>query len=289
MNKIFDCHTHIDLKSQSKEKYQLIMDTMGIEKTIIMPDPFIKEIKCNNDLNHFVAFDDRDNQLIARCEQCKCIIYTGEDPYKNYNEQLIDLFNNTNYFPFLIIALAKSTINSSVQYFIESKKSMFYGFKIYTGLCYNDLNYIGSIDCDLPLLIHTGVKNNQNPMGMIKFLEKYKGKIVMSHFCRLHYEFLKIIKNLDNVFIDTSPAAYIFNRYIIEKREGGLFCKKDISDVKDLYYRLIECIGIDKIIFGTDYPYSNIETELSVINTLDITKDEYLKLTRKNFLKFLEK
>ena len=289
MNTIFDCHTHIDLDLETREDYENNMSLTGIEKTIIMCNPFIKEIRCQKNASHYVAFNDEQNCLVARCEQCNSIVYTGDDPYRSYNENLMDSFQNTNFYPFLMLAMSSSTIYNNIAYYTQNYNGKFYGFKLYTGLSANALDYIAKLETDYPLLIHTGIQDNQNPIGMLKFVENYKGKIIFAHFCRLHYDFLKIINNYDNIFVDTSPAFYLFNRYIVNGHNGGLFKKENIRQPSDLYHELLQNIGIDKVVFGSDYPFSEIKNETSVLQSLGINEDDYMKLTRKNFQRFLEK
>ena len=76
--------------------------------------------------------------------------------------------------------------------------------------------------------------------------------------------------------------------YLSNEKKCGLFDYNNISCPEDLYYKAIELYGIDKIIFGSDYPFSNLSDEISLLNNLKLSDDEYKKIAYKNLMKVLK-
>lgn len=178
-------------------------------------------------------------------------------------------------------------VNNTIKDEIEMYCKSVYGLKIYTGLSEKKLNELEEFEYELPLLIHTGIQQNQNPKYMIEFLKKYKGYVILAHYARFCPETVDFIKNSSNIFIDTSPSNYLYKKFVKNQKKGGLFDKSDIISPESLYYKAIELYGIDKIIFGTDYPFSSREDEIDILNNLKLSNDEIDSITYKNIKKVL--
>lgn len=56
---------------------------------------------------------------------------------------------------------------------------------------------------------------------------------------------------------------------------------------ESFYYKAFELYGADKIIFGTDFPFSDRKKEIELLNSLRISEDEYDKITFKNIKKVM--
>ena len=282
---IIDAHSHIRVDNDFEKNFQKYMENLklcNISKAIVSIDPFVAEFKCTKDYYHFVSINDNYSNLRTYCHTCKKETLYDYDPFEKYNEKLLST-NNDYLLPFLMLPV----VNNKIKEEIEKYKKNICGLKIYTGLSEKVLDDLSEFNYDLPLLIHTGIQHNQNPKYMIDFLKKYKGYIILAHFARFCPEVIDIIKNSSNIFVDTSPAVYLFNNYISVQRKGGLFEKDGINLPSSLYYKAIEKFGIDKMIFGTDYPFSNRQSEIEILQNLKISATEYEKLASGNIRKIL--
>ena len=282
---IVDAHSHIRVDNNFKKNFKDYMEDLklcNISKAIVSIDPFISELKCNKDYYHFVSINDNNRELRTYCHSCKKETSYDYDPFEKYNEKLLSI-KNDYLLPFLMLPV----VNNKIKEEIEKYKKCIFGLKLYTGLSEKVLDDLEDFDYDLPLLIHTGIQHNQNPKYMIKFLKKYKGYVILAHFARFCPEVIDIIKNSPNIFVDTSPEINLFNNYISVKLKGGLFDKDGITSPSSLYYKAFEKFGIDKIIFGTDYPFSNRQSEVELLQNLKISNTEYEKLTSENVRKIL--
>ena len=80
----------------------------------------------------------------------------------------------------------------------------------------------------------------------------------------------------------------MYERYIKNGHKGGFFDKSNISKVEDLYYEIIDKLGVDKLLWGSDFPFANISEELSVINNLNLSKEEKQKILYTNACEFVD-
>lgn len=294
---IIDAHCHIKCDNDFQSnlfKLKTSMIKNGIKKSILFIDPFVDEFKCpNSSLEnfHYCHVTDKldliDN-LSIMCDTCSKIIYNGEDPFNVYNRKLFDALDDSSFYLFLTLSLSNKTINRNINEFHYLYGEKLKGLKLYTGLSDLVLNDLIELKSDLPLIIHTGKAYNQNPENMIEFLKKYKGYVILAHYARFCPHIVDIIKNYDNIYVDTSPSYYIYNNYINRDKKCGLFDYANISQPEDLYYKAIDLYGIDKVIFGSDYPFSNLSDEISLLNNLKLSDDEYKKIAYKNLMKVLK-
>lgn len=282
---IIDAHSHIRVDEKYEKnlaEYILSMKRCNISKAIVSIDPFVKEFKCNKDFFHYVSINDIENNLRTYCHSCHSSNVYYEDPFQKYNK-IIASINISNIFPFLMLPVVNNKIKDEINNF----KDYIFGLKLYTGLSEKTLNDLTDFNYDLPLLIHTGTQKNQNPKYMLEFLKKYKGYIILAHYARFCPEVTDLIKNSENVFVDTSPTMYLYKNYVESQRKGGLFSKEDLISPESFYYKAFELYGVDKIIFGTDYPFSDRKKEIELLNSLRISEDEYDKITFKNIKKVM--
>ena len=293
MNEIFDSHAHINIDrnfSNAMLNFQNSMHENQISKSLIFIDPFAKEFDCENGKNHYVCVKNHQNEeLQTFCTKCEEQVYHGNDPYICYNNVLLNSINDENVFPFVTLSVSGNTMSKTIKYYEEFYKYRFFGFKIYTGLSSIKLDSIEQINSDLPVIIHTGFQPNQNPKYMFEFLRKYNGPIVLAHFARFEPNTIKLINSMDNIYIDTSPAFYLYNRYILNKHEGGLLDRTGLDSPESFYYRILDMVGADKVIFGTDYPFSDRKTEIGVLKNLKLSVSEYEKITHENIQRILRR
>lgn len=291
-----DSHCHIRCDGNFEEnltELKKIMKKNNIDKSVLFIDPFISKFECSKSSEncfHYCHVTDKlnkKNELAILCSKCNDILYSGTDPYNYYNKKLFDSINDSSFYLFLMLSISNITMDNTIQKFKYLYGNKIRGLKLYTGLSDLILNDVNLFDYDLPLLIHTGKADNQNPKNMINFLKKYKGYIILAHYARFSPEIVDLIKQSDNIYIDTSPASYIFNMYLIGEKKRGLFDYKNIYKPEDLYYKALDLYGVDKLVFGSDYPFSEMDDEIKIIKNLILTESEYNKITNGNIMKIL--
>lgn len=282
---IIDAHSHVKIDENFITNINssiLSMKNSEIDKCVVSIDPFVKELKCDKDFYHFVSINDYNDSLKTHCHQCDKEFVYNEDPFQKYNKILLDNLNEF-FIPFLTLPV----VNNFIKDEIKNYQDYIYGLKIYTGLSEKTLDELQDFNFDFPLLIHTGMQNNQNPKNMLKFLKKYRGQIILAHYARFCPEVLDIIQHSPNIYIDTSPTIYLFKNYILNFKRGGLFDKRNINVPEDIYYKALELYGVDKIIFGTDYPFSDRLEEMNLIKKINLSKNDFEKITYGNIKKVL--
>lgn len=295
---LIDAHCHISCNGDfNKNIFELKKDMKrnNISKAVLFIDPFVNEFTCSKESKdnfHYCHVSDTangNNNLSIICDECNSQIYYGNDPYNLYNKKLFEEVNDNMFYLFLMLSVSNNTMNINVEEFKSMYGDRLCGLKLYTGLSDVTLNNIKNFNTDLPLLLHTGKAYNQNPKNMIDFLKSYRGYIILAHYARFCPEIIDLVKNYDNIYIDTSPSAYIYNNYINRVKKRGLFDYENINKPEDLYYKALELYGVDKLIFGSDYPFSNLDEEIQLLNNVNLTKNEYEKITNKNIMKVLRR
>ncbi len=106
------------------------------------------------------------------------------------------------------------------------------------------------------------------PKKMEKALSWFSSPVIAAHFGGLGYpqEVLDRLCQKD-LYFDTSFAHGIMPKYYAQK--------------------IIEKHGADKMLFGTDSPWHTAKTELKLLETLEISKADWEKITHKNAEKLL--
>lgn len=279
----YDMHSHIvnGVLDPIKEKRKL-----GINKSLVCIAPFVDELKCDENNNHYCYVDSSKNgEMIVHCLECDKDIRTSPDIFFNANDKLFEKVKNIqDLYYFATLPVMRFGMNDLAEKYIKLYKSALKGLKLYTGLSKSTLNDSEFLECDLPLLIHTGFFENQKPSNMIDFLKYYRGKIILAHFCRLDVDTIRKIGQQENIFFDVSPAFEMFERY---KRKNILLYEGKINDVNEMYKILINLVGSDKILWGSDYPYSQIDMELQCLlnsELSDVEKEKILSINPKRFL-----
>ena len=130
------------------------------------------------------------------------------------------------------------------------------------------------IEGRLPLLMHMGDENNESatPKRLIRMLENFpKMTVIAAHmggYKELDEARKYIIGNDKyDIYVDTSSSIRFYE--------------------PELATELIRNHGADKVLFGTDYPLSLHEYELSVFDKLSLTDDEAEKGLWKNAYRVL--
>lgn len=295
---MFDAHSHITITKDKEKNVKNINDYIknmvlnGINESIVTVDPFIDEIKCPTNNNHYVKMKDgnKKGHIICKCTNCQKIVYEGLDPYIKYNNYLIDLlskYDNIHVYP--VISVTNTSMQWLIDYYKDRLGEKLPGIKAYTGLSSYSLDDLNPVVCDVPMLVHAGTYPNQNPKNMINFIKNYNGLFQIAHLAALELDTIEKLKNIDNVLIDISPAYYIYNYYVVNNNNGGIFNKEKIKSVDNMYELLLSKFLLSKIVWGSDVPYSNQSEELSsILNSKIFSKNEkekILSLNMKGLLK----
>lgn len=287
MEKIFDAHSHILFSDGVDESFVKEHLVSGVTEGIVMACPFISEITCNHDERHYTCIRNNDGEDMVYCTKCNHFIRNGNLIYRKYNLDVITSIEkinaayHTKFYPFVTSASSNRMLQDEFEFFSSQYKNCFFGIKIYTGLSFHTLNEI-HFNAPIPLLIHTGGFENQKPKNMIDFLLNYEGPILLAHFARFDKETIEILKGKPNIYFDSSPAVEMFDRFYKNKHRELNFNSPD-----DLYYEALNLIGAKRLLWGSDYPYSNVSRELEIINRLHLTPSEKRDILYNNAIRFL--
>jgi len=134
---------------------------------------------------------------------------------------------------------------------------------------------------DIPVLIHTsGIVKGIDPIKSANIIQKFPNvNFIMGHSYKAHYgihssdsndsssafgEILKLAHEQKNVYFETSflPTAYL--------------------------EELIEKIGVNQVVFGSDSPYGDPCWEKLTIEALDIPESEKIKISKTNITRLIE-
>lgn len=127
------------------------------------------------------------------------------------------------------------------------------------------------IKLDLPILFHMGDRNfdRTSPRRLAWLLDKYP-------------EMTAIGAHLGGVFMWDESIEYLVGKNLYMDTSSTLH---ELEPEKFMY--IVRTHGIDKILFGTDYPLSDYELEHEHFKSLDFTDEELAKILGENAYKLL--
>jgi hypothetical protein len=120
----------------------------------------------------------------------------------------------------------------------------------------------------LPVFVHTNESKDYSTLGKISELaKKVNVPVVAVHSGSVTKTFFKLddYSFSNNVYFETSGIQY------------AVILKK-----------IYEMVGANKIIFGSDYPFGDPRVPLAMIDTLNLSKQEYNLVTKENIKKILK-
>ena len=125
---------------------------------------------------------------------------------------------------------------------------------------------------NVPLMVHCGDfrYNYSNPEQLKPFLEKFPDLLVIgAHFAgwSVWQEATEKLAGTPNLVVDLSSSLY------------------DLSP--ETAVKLIHAYGADKVLWGTDYPMWESESEMEYFNKLDLTDEERNMILYENAAKIL--
>ncbi len=126
---------------------------------------------------------------------------------------------------------------------------------------------------DLPILMHTGDNryDNSNPNRLFPIMDIYTNLIVIGAHLggwSLWETASEKLFELPNLYVDTSSSFYAINH--------------------DTAKKIIDRYGVDKVVFGTDYPMWKQEDEINFLLSLGYSDDDLKKIFHDNILKILK-
>lgn len=131
--------------------------------------------------------------------------------------------------------------------------------------------YEQAIQLQLPVLFHLGdrTSDRSSPERMARILERYPEMIVIGAHLGGVFSWDDSLKYLigKNLYMDTSSVFEFLD--------------------KKIALRMMRKHGIDKLLFGTDFPISLHQPEIDHINSLALTADEKEMIFHKNAEKLL--
>jgi predicted TIM-barrel fold metal-dependent hydrolase len=281
---LIDAHTSIGMDFWRKKvnKFPCKMDTTtllklmkknGIEKSIILPAPTNKMLVCPNQScqkrNKFlILFKSFEKYYILKCPICGSKVIIKNDPYNGKNKTILKASKKYKgrFIPFIALDIRSPQAPKNLQKFLKTEK--FFGVKIFS-LTVFPHNFLKLMDTEfmdianensLTLMFHSGIDYSSNPIYLVPLIKKYKNvNFIIAHCARFHKSFLKEIRKKRNVFVETSLINLLsrgslkyFSEFLNQEEKGA------IKTVKGAYEFLIEQIGREKVLFGTDIPAIDI-------------------------------
>lgn len=298
---MIDSHVSVILNSKcysNKKDYTLSscqreMISSKIKHAVVIVNPAIKAIFCKQDNNHKVRFEyvKSTNKIRVVCLNCKQIVYFGENPYRKLNEELITEVDRRDreFFPIVFLPLIPEIIEEEIKYFETKYKGSFFGYKLQPSLSNREILEIEKFDSNLAIFIHSGKDPVADPLKTVSFASKYSGDIVISHFAKFNKEVFLAVNNLNNLYIDTSPASIMFNA--IKRFPELLFDTNFLGNIKDtqsLYRKIVEIVNERKIVYGSDYPVSSIYKESKILLESNLKEETIKNITENNILRILK-
>ena len=122
----------------------------------------------------------------------------------------------------------------------------------------------------VPILMHAGDKryDRSNPNRILPVVKKFPSlTFVAAHLggWSVWQEAAKELKGLDNLYVDSSSSSAFLE--------------------KDEMKRIIDSYGTDKVLFGTDYPMWQADSEIEYLLSLGYSESEYENIFAKNAIR----
>ena len=128
-----------------------------------------------------------------------------------------------------------------------------------------------AIEKNIPIMVHTDMSDEANPINIIKLASKYSElRVCAAHCAHFDLKFWEKLKYCPNVFVDTSPFLRICH-------DTGRMDDKKEKIVVDYYHpvevvKMIYALAPKQIMWGTDVPYNRFVDEDVVIQYYDDKK-----------------
>jgi predicted TIM-barrel fold metal-dependent hydrolase len=302
---LFDSHTHIGPDFYSKVKgnlYQTFyvedliqaMEKDNVKKAIVMPGVTTRSIicpkykTCDNLNKPPILLKQGKTSYTLQCPVCETTWEVKRNPYIRKNDLLIKAATKypKRLFPFPIIDPRYPKSSEYLERLVTT--SDIRGIKIHlVATFYDPKELIGSE------LIHIVEDNDLSVLfdpfqfrfshDILKVATSHpKAKFIIAHCAGLDEEVLKKIRQLENVYVDTSVASQFYDR----AKSRGTF--RLVDSAQTVYELLIHCIGTDKLIFGTDFPITDYSEQIETFRKLNFDTPTLERIGYKNIEEFLD-
>lgn len=188
--------------------------------------------------------------------------FDRENPYSLSNRYILYSSQKSNgrFIPYMFVHPFLDTKKE-----VESFSNSFYGFKIYCqagDYDYNTLNESSIADYVFgqkkPVVVHTSRTSKSRPLSLLDVVESFpETPFHFAHCGRLFEYDLETLATRNNVYIDISPLATMCSKpkFFVseEKRKPQI----DIQDPKSVLKYLNNVFGKEKVLWGSDAPWSN--------------------------------
>ena len=307
---IINSHVHLNTSNDyffyndyCLKRFKEEMDETGIDITLPCLNPKVSKLRCYNDCSFFCNGKVNYNLQNCSCKQpmrhrpcvtseggmyklycktCGKIILISEvDPLRYINIELIEQTKKyrNRIKPILYLSLCEATLQKEIEFFEINYKGEYVGYKFHPWTDQVSIKNF-KIETDLPILIHTGMRDLESSKNVILFSKFNKNnKIIITHAAQLKESILKQIASSENLYIDCCPAMFLY-----KNKQSCLEYSDDILSPEDIFYKVMKFIPSEKILFGTDSPWGNSKDELQIINNLNITKQEKDNILFRNAL-----
>lgn len=289
--KIFDGHIHLD-DSYDVDNLLFDMKLNNVSGAIVMPNPIDpdifspsqtdvslsgKRVKFTRDGKHFY-FEHAKEQKLNGGD-------ISPDYFYNLNKTLIEKCQDVDtIFPFVLLPCNLELANETLERIEHDYKGKFFGIKFHPNSYSFAINKAGfnpkNFPYKYPVIIHTGISQYDRPDYALKFAQQYQGNVCLAHCARFDEQVLQKIKQMPNVYIDISPSYYLsrVSNGQTQKVYDGDSLKGKTEE--ELITHLIDVVGEDKILAGSDAPFGSIQELKELAETLPISE----KLKQKIFV-----
>lgn len=298
---IINSHVHVNTKGiyfyYPEYNFQRFLEEMrenNIDIAFPALNPKVELFRCSNELmnssgtqhfsKHRIQVVSKNNMLVLQCKTCGTVNYAAvADPLREHNKELISITApyRANIKPLIYILLCKSTIQKEIDFWEKNYPNDFSGFKLHP---WNDQVNVADfkLRSNKPFLIHTGIRKLESAKNAITFAKNNPSlKVVIAHAGALDSSVLQEASLLNNVYIDCCPSTFMY-----ESKYSSLYSPQEILAPEDIYYKALDYVSSEKILFGTDSPWGNSKQELEIVRNLHVSKDVKEQILFKNALKF---
>lgn len=182
----------------------------------------------------------------------------GKVDYSQANKEISELTDNrVEFVPFI-----NSSINASDLALLNVKGVKYY--EPYGKIPENLLSYLNQNN--LNMVLHLSTENETRPEKFLNIVENNEGiKFQVAHCANGVKEIISALDEYSNLFVDTSAISH---------RYYGHIPVKDIVENHP-----------DKVLFGSDEPWTKYEEQLRIFENLGLSKSDLESVFEKNYLK----
>ena len=258
MNNIIDFHTHIFPERTAPKATKNIGDFYNFKVPL---DGTLKTLK--------------ERMRIANIDHTVLLTVATSDKSQSGINEYLSKFKVDVFYPFGAIYPSGDKIEKEVNHILDLG---LYGIKLHPDMQQLDILSDGVIklfeivDNRLPILIHLGDPRQDLscPIKAKKLCEMFPNQTIIGAHLGGFFRWEESFEHLcsTNIIFDTSSAI----KYL----------------EKDTVLKFFDKHGIDKIIFGSDYPISDPVAEIQILDNLALSKNDKEKILYSNAAKILK-